>query len=154
MWWFLDVGDGAGGPLDIWAWFFQNITVQGTLNITGLVLLVVLFSRDLILTKGQHERRVADIKSGYDLRIEELNAAHKAELDGKDARYGDMLSEKVERYAEMKESRNYYRDGRRLERDTNRELVGQLVENNKGLAVAARALGALQEAAESMPEGP
>lgn len=154
MWWFLDVGDGTGGPLDIWAWFFQNITVQGTLNITGLVLLVVLFSRDLILTKGQHERRVADIKSGYDLRIEELNAAHKAELDGKDARYSDMFAEKVERYAEMKESRNYYRDGRRLERDTNRELVGQLVENNKGLAVAARALGALQEAAESMPEGP
>lgn len=121
-------------PFDPWQ-ILDNATIQGTINIAGLSLLVILFSRDLILTKGQHERRVAD-----------LNKSHAAELQAKDDRYNDMIAEKIERYVEMKESRNYYREARSNEQDRSRTLTDQLVESNKGLQVAARALGALEQA--------
>lgn len=127
----------AGDPGDpqFFEWLYANVSVQGTLNIAGLSLLVILFSRDMILTKGQHERRVKDILANHD-----------AVLLAKDERYADMMAEKTDRYGEMKESRNFYREGLATEQVKSQVLTEQLVESNKGLQVAARALGALEEA--------
>jgi len=142
-------------PTDLWQWFMENITVQGSLNIAGLALLVVLFSRDLILTRGQHERRVLDITGNYEKRLAEnaafhgsaleaMKTAHAEALAGKDARYSDLQA----RYDEMKESRNYYRASRLQEKDDKESAMSALVEANQGLQVAARALAALDQLAQ------
>lgn len=124
-------GDQSG---DLWSWFYENVTVQGFLNITGLTLLVVLFSRDLILTKGQHERRVAD-----------LMKAHEEAMQAKDDRYADMVKAKDESYSEMRASRDYYRDAVGSGQAQRQALIDQLMESNRGLQVSARALGALEQ---------
>jgi hypothetical protein len=133
-------------PEDLWQWFSENVTVQGSLNIAGLTLLVILFSRDLILTKGQHERRVADLNTSHAAELKAKDDRYNDVVAEKDARLADMVAEKDERYREMKESRNYYRDARLNEQSRVREVTEQLVESNKGLQVAARALGALEAA--------
>lgn len=78
-----------------WNWltdgFDLNSAVQGSLAL----LLIVLFATDRILTKGQHQRRVDDISINH----------------------GKLIVEKDLRYAEMKESRDYYREARMVERD-------------------------------------
>ncbi len=128
-------------PTDIWSWFLANVTLQGTVNVAGLALLVVLFSRDLILTRSQHERRVADIVKNYDERSAEREAAHDDAMQAKDDRYADLMA----RYAEMKESRDYYREARLQEPDGKREVVEALIRSNEGLQVAARGLAALDQ---------
>jgi len=137
------INPGGSDPTDIWQWFMANVTIQGTVNILGLSLLVILFSRDLILTKGQHERRVADISKNYFDRANEREAAHDEAMLAKDERYADLLT----RYAEMKESRDYYRQSRIQEQDGKDKVVSALIESNKGLHVAARALAAFDQAA-------
>lgn len=144
-------GDAANG--DIWGWFLQNVTVQGTLNITGLVLLVILFSRDLILTKGQHLRRIEDLEKGHGVLLAEIARAHEAEIAAMQARFDDVVRQMTERYAEMKESRDYYREARITVQEKNGVLVDQLVESNGALQVAARAFGAFEAAAASAPGG-
>jgi hypothetical protein len=138
-------GDFETTP-DIWTWVARTLTVEGTLNIAGLVLLVVLFSRDLILTRGQHQRRVADMETAHGKLLAEINRAHAAELAAEKQRYADMFAEKSERYSEMRDSRDYYRDARLAEQTKVQTLTSELVESNKGLRVAARALGALEQA--------
>lgn len=130
-------------PADFWQWFYTNVSLDGVFNTLGLGILAVLFARDLILTKAQHERRVADIVKGYDQRIADMEKAHAAELAGKDARLDDFRLVSAERYSEMKESRNTYRDGADELQNRNKDLTDALVDANKAMAVSARALDSL-----------
>lgn len=133
---------------DFWQWFTTNVSVDGLLNTAGLGLLAVLFARDLILTKAQHERRVADITKAHDLRIADMEKAHQAELHAKDQRYEDMLGEKVERYGEMRDSRDDYRATAERYKDRNEALTDGVIESNKAMAVAATALQSLDRVAK------
>lgn len=78
-----------------WEWltngFNLNSAVQGSLA----VVLIILFATDRILTKGQHLRRVADIVGNHD----------------------KLIAEKEARLQDMRESRDYYREARMVERD-------------------------------------
>lgn len=130
-------------PDDFWQWFYTNVSIQGILNTAGLGLLAILFARDLILTKAQHERRVADIVKAHDQRVADMERAHAAELKAKDDRYGDMLAERIDRYSEMKESRDDYRDAVSALQTRNVALTDGVVESNKAMAVAAKALQSL-----------
>lgn len=130
-------------PGDFWQWFATNVSVEGVLNTAGLGLLAILFARDLILTKAQHERRVADIVKAQDLRVADMEKSHAAEIAAKDERYNDMLREKSDRYGEMKESRDTYRSGGEELQNRNRELTDAVVDSNKAMAVAATALQSL-----------
>lgn len=144
---FLADVQSTDNPGDFWQWFTANVSVDGLLNTAGLGLLAVLFARDLILTKAQHERRVADITKAHDLRIADMEKAHQAELLAKDQRYADMLGEKSERYGEMKESRDDYRNVAERYKDRNEALTDGVVESNKAMAVAAKALQSLDSVA-------
>jgi len=130
-------------PNDFWSWFYTNVSLDGVFNTLGLGVLAILFARDLILTKAQHERRVADIVKGYDQRIADMERAHAAELSGKDARLEDFKLGAGERYSEMKESRDTYRDGAEELQNRNKDLTDALVDANKAMAVSAKALDAL-----------
>lgn len=127
-------------PADLWQWFVANVSVQGGLNIAGLTLLVILFARDLVLTKGQHLRRVED-----------LVKSHTALLAASEQRYNDMVAQKDEEYARMQESRNYYRDAYNAHEVRKQKLTDVVIEQSEALQVAARAFGALEQAVP--PEG-
>jgi hypothetical protein len=144
VWWhFADVLS-SGSPTDFWQWFFANVSVQGMLNTAGLGLLALLFARDLILTKAQHERRVADVVKAHDALVANMKEAHAAELRAKDERYADMLSVTSERYSEMKESRDYYREAADELESRNAALTDGVIESNKAMSVAANALQSLE----------
>lgn len=91
----------------------------------GLVTMVVLFATDRILTKGQHERRVAD-----------LVAHHESELKDKD-----------DRYDEMREARDLNAASRDLERERADKVFDQLVDSVEVAKAAVHALTSLDEAA-------
>src|SRR5687768_1445187 len=145
-----DVLSGSGGG-DFWSWFYGNVSIQGLLNTAGLGLLALLFARDLILTKAQHERRVADTVKAYEARIADANVAHAAELKAKDDRYNDMLVERRERYNEMKESRDDYRDAVQEYQARNVALTQGVIESNKAMSVAASALQSLETVVKEGP---
>lgn len=132
-----DVSNNGG--TDIWSWLGSNVSLQSIFNTAGLGLLVVLFARDLILTKAQHERRVADMVK-----------AHEAELKAKDDRYTDMMAERRDRYSEMKESRNHYRDAYNEMDTRNIALTSGMVESNKAMSVVAKAFSALDSAVKEI----
>lgn len=75
-----------------WAvWFAENVNVNAILNGLGLGALAFLFATDRILTKGQHERRVADLKTAHDRRVADIEKANDSRVsDLRDAR--DALS--------------------------------------------------------------
>lgn len=95
----------ALAPFDVGT-FFGGITLESLAQAAGLGLLVFLFGTDRILTKGQHERRVADIV-----------AAHV-----------QLLSERQARMDDLKASRDYHRDTAKVESDRADRLAEQLRE--------------------------
>lgn len=141
---FLAEADVYGNQSDFWQWFYSNVSVQGLLNTAGLGLLALLFARDLILTKAQHERRVADMVKAFDARVADMEKAHASELKAKDDRFADMQAEKAERYSEMKESRDEYREAADELQTRNKALTDGVIESNKAMAVAATALQSLE----------
>lgn len=118
----------AAAPFDP-AIFLGDFTLQDVGQTVGLGALAILFATDRILTKGQHERRVADLVDGFE----------------------KLLAEKAERLGEVTRSRDYYRDARQTEADRADALAGQLAE----LAVeasrsASSTMTALEEAAREV----
>lgn len=128
---------------DFWSWFYTNVSLDGVFNTLGLGILAVLFARDMILTKAQHERRVADIQKANDLRVADMEKAHEAEIAGWRARLEDVRTSDGERYSEMRESRDTYREAAEVSQTRNNELTDALVDANKGMAVSVKVLEAL-----------
>lgn len=78
-----------------WEWVTTSTSVDSVFTTLGVGTLAFLFARDLILTRGQHTRRTADLASH-----------HVRELAEKDLRIADI-----------RESRNGYKEAARIERD-------------------------------------
>jgi septal ring factor EnvC (AmiA/AmiB activator) len=113
---------------DFWAWLTASVPAGAVLNGGGLLALAVLFARDLIITRGQHDRRMADREQahtreleGRDREMAAVLAAHDRELASlrasHDTRTGelrqfhlDLLAQRDERYRVLEESRNGWRD--------------------------------------------
>jgi hypothetical protein len=99
--------------VDLWQWFATSVPAGAVINGLGLGALAALFATDRILTKGQHERRVADIVRGHEL----------------------ILVEKDKALAEMRDSRDYYRQARVEEKEradvTTSKLAEVVAENTK-----------------------
>lgn len=119
-------------PLDPWvglmAWLGQSVPAGALLNAGGLSALVILFATDRIMTKGQHERRVADSQKAHDAIVENLQTAHAAALAELTAHYVTLSGVKDAAYAELKESRDYYRAARLEEKDRADKVTTQLAE--------------------------
>lgn len=64
--------------------------VSGVGNVGGLGALAFLFARDLILTRGQHDRRMADAQRAHEAEVANLKAYHEAIRAADAARYDDM----------------------------------------------------------------
>jgi len=110
--------------MNIWDWFTTTAPAGAIINALGLGALAALFASDRIITRGQHARRVADIE-----------AAHRAVMVERDARY-----------QELKESRNYYREARIVERDRADKVTDQLAEALELARLNTQLLQSLNEA--------
>lgn len=116
--------------------FLGTLTLQDVGQTLGLGALAFLFARDLILTRGQHDRRVADLVRHYD--------ALAAERDLRDA-------ERELRYSEMKTSRDYYREARNTEADRANRVTQQLAElAAETTRSVSETMGALETAAREV----
>ena len=61
--------------MNVWEWISTTTSVDNVLTTLGLGALAFLFARDLILTKGQHERRTSDLKEHHTAQITEIRAS-------------------------------------------------------------------------------
>lgn len=95
--------------------------VSGTLNVGGLGTLVFLFASDRILTRGQSDRRIAD-----------LVRYHEAVVEGMTARYD-----------ELRQSRDYHAKATDVQRERADAMSQRLAE----VAIEAAALGGATVAA-------
>lgn len=107
-------------------WAAWGATWSPIVNLTGLSLLVILFATDRVLTKGQHNRRVADIEKAH----------------------AELMAEKDKNYAELKESRDYYRSARIVERDRADRVTDQLADVAELARLSNHLLESLNEAAK------
>jgi len=92
--------------MNLWDWITSTTSVDSILTTFGLGALAFLFARDLIITKGQHIRRVED-----------LIKHHEREMAEKEARIG-----------EMRESRDGWKEAARIERERADRVVAALGE--------------------------
>lgn len=81
--------------MTIWEWVTTTTTVDSLFTTLGIGTLAFLFARDLIITKGQHLRRIQDIVNHHDREREEKDA----------------------RAADLRESRDGWKEAARVERE-------------------------------------
>lgn len=81
--------------MSVWEWVTTSTSIDSLLTTLGAGVLAILFARDLILTRAQHARRVHD-----------LTEHHRREREEKDSRI-----------AEIRESRDGWKEATRIERD-------------------------------------
>lgn len=118
-----------------WEWISTTTSVDTLLTTLGLGSLAILFARDVILTSGQHLRRVQDIVKAHDLRIADLLAHQLRELAEKDGRIVDMG-----------ESRDGWKEAARLERERADKATAAVAEIASSLADIRHVLESLNRA--------
>lgn len=123
--------------MDIWTWFVNNTAPNELVTNLGIGTFLILFATNRILTLGQHNSRIAELKDH-----------HTRELAQKDSAYEAMVLAKDTAYDEMKESRNYYRGARLEEKNRADKATEQLVESNEIARAATHALTALSTVAQ------
>lgn len=121
--------------MSAWDWITQA-SPESILSTLGLGAIAVLFVTNRILTIGQHNSRISDLKDHHEIELAQAQSSYEA-----------MVIEKDARYAEMKESRDYYRGARLQERDRVEQLTDQLLETTEIARTATHALTALSEVA-------
>lgn len=137
MYAFLSRAAATAPPADVWTWLSASIPAGAVVNGLGLLSLAALFASDRILTKGQHTRRVADIE-----------AAHAKELEARDEYHAAIVTLKDEAYAELKTSRDYYREARIEERNRADKVTDQLAEVAELARLSTHLLASFDEAAK------
>lgn len=70
---------------NLWEWIATTTSVDSLVTGAGSVTIAILFASDRILTKGQHERRTADLIRFHEREIAELTRSR----DGWKAAYAD-----------------------------------------------------------------
>lgn len=118
---------------------------QGLIAIAGLVGLspapwLLGMARDKIAF-------TAPMRADYDARIGDLKDAHARALAELVAHNAALLAQKDEAYAELKTSRDYYRQARLEEQQRANELSEQLAESAKMARTVVHFLEAFDEAA-------
>lgn len=129
--------------MNAWEWFTTTASVDSLLTTLGLGTLALLFARDLILTKGQHLRRVQDIVAAHEQRTADLVAYHARALAEKDLRLADVI-----------ESRDGWKEAARLERERADRVTAAVGEMAESLTGIQHVLESLNRALPSPVGGP
>jgi len=125
--------------MEVWDWFTSATSFDKVLSALGLGVLAFLFARDLVITRGQHLRRVEDLVKQYELRIAELIKHHEREAQEKDRRYGDLVKE-----------RDYWRSAYTVQEERADKATDTLAGSVEVTKAAIQALDALDQAAKGV----
>ncbi len=124
-------------PDGVWSWLSGTLSVSDIIQGSGLALIVILFATRRILTIADHRARVEDLEKYYGALLKEKDDSATA-----------LAAAKDERYAELKESRDYWREahneqraGREKAEDGLREIGVEYAQLSNHL------LGSIEEAA-------
>lgn len=91
----------GAAPFDVGSWFAASVPAGALINGFGIGALAFLFARDIILTRGQHLRRVADIQTAQDKADAEKDRAHLAAIAEKDQRIADLKTAAENRVSDL-----------------------------------------------------
>ncbi|MCS5487364.1 hypothetical protein NY588_09515 [Curtobacterium flaccumfaciens pv. beticola] len=117
-------------PSGLWDWVSGTLSVSDIIQGSGLALIVVLFATRRILTIADHRGRIED--------LEKYHAA--------------VLREKDDRYAELKESRDFWREAH--DEQSTRADKAETAVRELGVEYAQLSnhlLGSIEQAAEVTP---
>lgn len=128
---------------NVWEWLVNTTSVDSIIQAAGVVTLAVLFARDLIMTKGQHERRVADLVQHHGKEMKLSETSHEL-----------VLVEKDRAYNEMRESRDYYRGAHKTAEDRANQATEELREQGREFGqFTAQIMGGLNQAVKEVQDG-
>ncbi len=120
---------------DFWAYLASSLPAGAVLNAVGVGAFVVAILSDRLLTRGSHLRRVQDLKD-----------AHALEVTGLKQHYDELTAQKDAAYAELKESRNGYKEATQIERARADKATEALADIAGLLEVNVHLLKSLDEA--------
>lgn len=133
----LAVAIALANPDDFWSYLTDSLPAGGIVSGVGVGAFVVAILTDRLMTKGSHLRRVADIDKAHDLALAES-----------ERHYIELAAQKDAAYAELKESRNGYRDATKTERERADKVTDQLAEVAELAKLSTHLLKSLDEAAK------
>lgn len=148
----LTIDGSTQDPSIVELWLTPS-TFESVLQLGGLTLLAFLFATGRILTKGQHEQRVADLVKYADAEKEASDANHTRELQQMAAHHLEVMGEKDRRFDGMKESRDAWRDTARVQTERADQATMQLLESNELAALAVQQIQGIEAAARAASPG-
>lgn len=134
----------------LWEQWASPATLDRMLQLGGLTLLAVLFARGAIITRGQHEQRVADLTKYHDAAVKAQEERHTRELQQAAGHHLEMMSEKDRRFDGMKESRDAWRQTSQNQTQRADHATEQLLEANELAGLAIQQMEAMEAAARAV----
>lgn len=131
-----------------WEWFTSTTPAGAVVSGVGVTVFVMAILSDRLLTKGQHDRRVADLLAARDKIIGNLKEAHAGAIAEIVKHHDKLIGVKDVAYSELKDSRDYYRVARLEERDRADKVTDQLAEVAELARLTNHLLGSLDEVAK------
>lgn len=142
-------GAAAAGGGSFWDQWLTPQTIDRFAQLGGLTFLAVLFARGAIITRSQHESRVADLEKYADAEKTASDANHQRELQQMAQHHLETMSEKDKRFDGMKESRDAWRETAQVQTGRADRATDQLLEMNELTGLAIQQLQALEQAART-----
>lgn len=134
--------------MSLYEWFISTTPAGAVISGIGVGAFIVAILTDRLLTKGQHERRVADIIVARDKIVTNLKEAHAAAIAELVKHHTELAGVQDAAYAELKQSRDYYREARLEERERADKVTDQLAEVAELAKLTTHLLGSLDEVAK------
>jgi hypothetical protein len=134
--------------VNVWDWFTSTTPAGAVVSGVGVAAFVMAILTDRLMTKGQHDRRVADIIIARDKIVTALEAAHAAAIAELVRHHDNLAAVKELAYNELKASRDYYRQARLEERDRADKVTDQLAEVAELAKLTTHLLSSLDEVAK------
>lgn len=123
--------------MDLWTWITTTTSLNDLFATLGLGSLAALFAMDLILTKRQHERRMADVKDFYEKRIMDITAHHQ-----------EVAARQDEHYGELKEAHEILQEAYKEEQDRADKALSSAAESVEVVKTTNKFLQAFDETAK------
>lgn len=144
----------AGATTDstpLWEQWAAPEAVERLVQLGGLTLLAWLFATGRIITKSQHESRVADLEKYADAEKAANDANHEREMRRASEHYTELAAEKDRRFEGMKESRDMWKQAAEFQTQRADAATEQLLEVNEVAGLALQAIQGLDKAVASLP---
>lgn len=129
--------------MSVWEWITTTLPAGAVLSGAGVTVFTLAILTDKLMTQAQHLRRVADLTENHNREVEKLNEHHSRELAGLMEHHARELAEKDARMADLRESREGYKEAMAVERaraDTAMESVKDISETMESMLHVVRSL--------------